>query len=176
MLRYSNMGRYSLGIPNKEVEEGLFTELLAYNVKTDKGRLDNYIWDIRDALEEGKPAEALEKIRSLFAGIPANVTQNRTELFFENNLFMLFKLIGIDVRAEWWTADGRIDMLLEMSDHVYVMELKLDKSAEEALQQIDTKEYALPWKYDNRKVIKIGINFSSSKRNIDSWLIATSED
>ena len=168
--------RYSLGIPNKEVEAGLFTELLAYNVKTDKGRLDNYIWDIRDALEEGKPAEALEMIRSLFAAIPANVTRNRTELFFENNLFMLFKLIGIDVRAEWWTADGRIDMLLEMSDYVYVMELKLDRSAEEALTQIDTKEYTLPWKYDNRKVFKIGINFASSKRNIDSWLILTSGD
>ncbi|MDE6010596.1 MAG: PD-(D/E)XK nuclease domain-containing protein, partial [Muribaculaceae bacterium] len=53
----------------------------------------------------------------------------------------------------------------------YVMELKLDRSAEEALEQIERKEYALPWKYDGRKVFKIGIGFSSAKRNIDIWKI-----
>ncbi|MDE6255572.1 MAG: PD-(D/E)XK nuclease domain-containing protein [Muribaculaceae bacterium] len=79
--------------------------------------------------------------------------------------------MGIDARAEWWTSDGRIDILLKTSAFIYVMELKLDRSAEEALHQIDTKEYAIPWKYDGRKVFKIGINFLSSSRNIDTWKI-----
>ncbi|MDE6010219.1 MAG: ATP-binding protein [Muribaculaceae bacterium] len=162
---------YRLGIPNKEVESGLFTELLSYNIGQDKVELMNRMWDIRDAFEEGDPDRGLDMVRSFFAGIPANVTRKDTELFFENNLFMLFRLIGIDARAEWWTSDGRIDMLLVLPDYMYVMELKLDRSAEEALAQIDTKEYVLPWTYDDREVFKIGINFNSSKRNIDCWKV-----
>lgn len=163
--------QYLLKIPNKEVETGLFTELLAYNKDIEKSEVDNQLWDIRDSLEEGNPDRALDIIRSFFAGIPGNVTAKHPEIFYENNLYMLFRLIGIDARAEWWTSDGRIDMLLQFPDFVYVMELKLDKSAEEAMAQIDAKDYALPWKYDGRQIIKIGINFSTSSRNIDSWLI-----
>lgn len=163
--------RYRLGIPNKEVKNGLFSELLAYNLNRNKTELTNKMWEIRQAFENGDPDKGLEMIKSIFANIPGNVIHKNRELFFENNLYMLFKLIGLDARAEWWTSSGRIDMVLEMSYYIYVMELKLDKSAEEALAQIDTKEYALPWKYDGRKVIKIGINFRSSIRNIDRWII-----
>lgn len=165
--------RYSLGIPNKEVEEGLFLGLLSYNTECDKNEVGNKVWDIRDALEAGNPDLALDIIRSFFAGIPCNVTQTHKELYFENNLYLLFKLVGIDARAEWCTADGRIDILLEMPDYIYVMELKLDKTPEEALAQIDAKDYALQWKYDGRKVFKIGINCSSDKRNIDTWKIVS---
>lgn len=162
---------FLLGIPNKEVEESLFMELLSFNMNMEKYSLDKRLWDIRDAFQSGNPNLGLDIIRSFFKGIPGNITANHTEIFFENNLYLLFRLIGIDARAEWWTSDGRIDMLLELPDFVYVMELKLDKSPEEALAQIDSKEYALPWKDDGRKVFKIGINFLSSSRNIDSWII-----
>lgn len=162
---------YRLGIPNREVEQGLFTELLTYNIEGDKVEVSNALWNIRDAFEEGDPDTGIDLIRAFFAAIPATVTRKDTELFFENNLYMLFRLIGIDTRAEWWTADGRIDMVLEMPGYVYVMELKLDRSPKEALDQIESREYALPWKYDDRKLFKIGINFSSSKRNIDNWII-----
>ena len=63
-------------------------------------------------------------------------------------------------------------MLLRMPCYIYVMELKLDGTPEEALAQIDSKDYALPFKYDGREVVKIGINFSKETRNIDSWLIS----
>lgn len=162
---------FLLGIPNKEVEEGLFMELLSFNMNMEKYSLDKRLWDIRDAFQSGNPNLGLDIIRSFFKGIPGNITANHTEIFFENNFYLLFRLIGIDARAEWWTSDGRIDLLLELPDFVYVMELKLDKSPEEALAQIDSKEYALPWKDDGRKVFKIGINFLSSSRNIDSWII-----
>ncbi len=162
---------YTLGVPNKEVEIGLFSELLAHNMRTEKYKLDKNLWDIRDALENGEAERALVLLRSMLKSVPGNVTAKRSEIFFENNLYLIFKLIGIDTRAEWWTADGRIDILLEMKNYVYVMELKLDKTPEEALAQINAKEYSLPWAADGRKVIKIGINFLSSTRNIASWII-----
>lgn len=163
--------RYKLGIPNKEVASGLFLELLASNAEMYKDRVSNRIWDIRDAFDDGDPDTALDIIKSFLAGIPANVTQNKREIFYENNLFLIFKLIGIDARAEFWTSDGRIDMLLDMPGYVYVMELKLDQTPEKALDQINSKQYALQWKHDNRKVFKIGLNFSTVTRTIDSWII-----
>lgn len=167
----SRRRRYTLGIPNKEVETGLYSELLSYNLRIDQDKMDGDIWEIKDLLEAGKPDEALKHIRSFFAGVPGNTTAKHPEIFYENNLFLLFKLIGIDARAEWWTSDGRIDILLEMTNCIYIMELKLDKSAEDAIDQINSKDYALPWKYDGRRVFKIGINFLTSTRNIDKWII-----
>ncbi|MBO7164990.1 MAG: PD-(D/E)XK nuclease domain-containing protein, partial [Muribaculaceae bacterium] len=68
-------------------------------------------------------------------------------------------------------AAGRIDMVLETSDYVYVMEFKLNGSAEEALQQINDKGYALPFLSSGKKVFKIGINFSTETKSIDRWAI-----
>ncbi|MDE6010932.1 MAG: AAA family ATPase [Muribaculaceae bacterium] len=92
---------YRLGIPNQEVEEGLLTDLLSNILQITKPQLDERLWIIREALENGDPEKALEAIRSFLSTIPGNVTAGKQELFFENNLFMLFRLIGIDTRAEW---------------------------------------------------------------------------
>lgn len=163
--------RFTLGIPNREVETGLFTELLADNMDLDKYKVDQWAFNIRTAFEEGRVDEALILIKNFLAGIPANVTQNNREIFFENNIYMLLKMVGCDVQTEYWTSYGRIDLLLRTEDYVYVMELKLDSTPEVALNQIDSKEYALQWTSDSRKVIKIGINFLSKTRNLDTWAI-----
>ena len=73
--------------------------------------------------------------------------------------------------AEVRNSDGRIDILVRTADYVYIMELKYNRSAEEALHQIEEKEYALPWSIDSRTVIEIGINYSSEKRRIDDWAV-----
>lgn len=164
---------YRLGVPNKEVENGLYTSLLSSRILRRQSDVELNMFHIRDAFETGNPQEGLERIKSLFAGIPANLTQNRPELYYENNLFLLFKLIGIDARAEWYTSDGRIDMLLVMPKHIYIMELKLDGSAEQALKQIESKDYTLQFTNSNKDIIAIGLNFSKSARNLDHWLIKT---
>lgn len=163
--------RYSLGVPNREVETGLFTELLSDNAKMDKYKIDQWAFEIRDNFEEGRPEVALQLIKDFLAGIPGNVTQNKTEIFFENNLYMLLKMVGCDVQAEYWTSFGRIDLLLKTGNYIYVMELKLDSTPETALDQIEQKEYALQWAPESRKVFKIGINCLSQTRNLDSWVI-----
>lgn len=162
---------YRLGIPNKEVEQGLFAELLAEDADIDRYMLDKRLLIIRKALKNGAPDSALEVMREFFASIPASLTQNKPEVYYENNLYLLLMLIGIDAGTEYWTSNGRIDTVIKTPDYVYVIELKLDGSAEEALRQIDTKEYALQWRNDGRKVFKIGINFSKQTRNIQSWKI-----
>jgi hypothetical protein len=79
--------------------------------------------------------------------------------------------MGFYVKAEYRTSQGRIDLVLQTDDYTYVMEFKLNGTAEEALQQITAKNYTLPFDNGNRKLIKVGINFSSATRNIDRWLI-----
>ncbi|MDE7073920.1 MAG: PD-(D/E)XK nuclease domain-containing protein, partial [Odoribacter sp.] len=75
------------------------------------------------------------------------------------------------VQAEYHTSNGRIDLVLQTDKYVYVMEFKLDGSAEEALRQIEEKEYAKPFEADTRQVFKIGVNFSNETRNIERWVI-----
>ena len=73
--------------------------------------------------------------------------------------------------AEYHTSDGRIDLMVKTDKYIYIMEFKLDGSAEEALRQINDKLYALPFVVDTRKLFKIGVNFSNDTRNIERWLV-----
>jgi hypothetical protein len=79
--------------------------------------------------------------------------------------------MGFYVKAEYHTSEGRIDLVLQTDAYTYVMEFKLNGTAEEALQQINDKSYDLPFAVDNRKLVKIGVNFSSKTRNIERWVI-----
>ena len=72
---------------------------------------------------------------------------------------------------EYHTNNGRIDLILQTDKFIYIMEFKLNGTAEEALQQINDKRYALPFEADGRKLFKIGINFSEKTRNIEKWVV-----
>lgn len=163
--------RYTLGIPNKEVETGLFQEMLSANMQIDKYKVENSIWDVRDALEDGDPNKAFEAVKTTFAGIPPMLTRSMPEIYYENNLYMLFRLVGIDTRVEWWSSNGRIDMVMIMPKYIYIVELKLEGSPTRALEQIKQKDYALQFRNDCREIFLVGVNFSKKTRNIDGWEI-----
>jgi len=93
------------------------------------------------------------------------------ELHYQNVLFIVFKLVGFYTQAEYHTSEGRVDLVVKTADYIYVMEFKLEGTAEEALQQIEEKQYALPFETDPRKLFKIGVNFSNKTRNIEKWII-----
>ena len=78
-------------------------------------------------------------------------------------------MIGFYAEVERHTTDGRMDMVVKTSDYIYIFEFKLDKTADEALQQIDAKQYAMPFEHDSRHLYKIGVNFSTKTRRIDGW-------
>ncbi|WP_455584747.1 PD-(D/E)XK nuclease domain-containing protein, partial [Bacteroides sp.] len=77
--------------------------------------------------------------------------------------------LGFYVQAEYHTSNGRIDMVLKTERYIYVMEFKFDGTAEDALKQIEEKGYAVPFLNAPQQLIRIGVNFSSKTRNIDSW-------
>ena len=86
-------------------------------------------------------------------------------------LFIVFKLMGFYTKVEYHTSEGRVDLVLQTNKYIYVMEFKLNGTAEEALQQINEKQYALPFTADSRKQFKIGVNFSTQMRNIERWIV-----
>ena len=87
------------------------------------------------------------------------------------SLYVMFSFLNLYVWSQVRVAKGRMDMLMKTQKTVYVMELKLDGSVDEALSQIDEKGYAIPWQADGRKVVKVGINFSSEQRTISEWKV-----
>ncbi len=93
------------------------------------------------------------------------------EKYFQNAMYIIFKMMGFYTEVERRTSRGRIDVVLQTANYVYVMELNLDGSAEEALQQIEEKGYAAPFATDPRKLYRIGVNFSTATRGIEQYLI-----
>ncbi len=166
----SRFDTYTLGFPNKEVEIGFFKYLLPCYSSVDSAQSGSFIEKFVEKVENGKVDDFLKLLSSLFADTPYELVKD-LENHYQNVLFIVAKLMGFFVKAEYHTSDGRIDLVLQTNKYTYVMEFKLNGSAEEALQQINDKNYCLPFEVDNRKVIKIGVNFSSKTRNIDRWVV-----
>jgi len=103
------------------------------------------------------------------AGIPYEFADKAIELHYENNLFIIFVLVGVDARPEWHMSQGRIDLLLTMRNYIYIIELKRDGTPEEALAQIRENDYARQFADDPRPIVSIGVAFSTDTRNITAW-------
>ena len=161
---------YQLGFPNREVEEGFVKYLVPFYSpnKTEKSQVfvRNFVRD----LETGNAEGFMRRIETFFAGGDYQVA-GRAELYFQNVLYVLFKLLGFYVDVERHTTDGRMDILIQTADYVYILELKIDQSAAVALQQIEDKQYAAPFANDGRKIYKIGVSFSSETRRVVEWRV-----
>ena len=162
---------YRLGIPNLEVRQGLFSNLARYYLNEDPTPISRNVREVRKLLEEKRVDEAMERLRTFMAGIPYEFADKATELHYENNLFIIFVLVGVDARPEWHTSQGRIDLLLRMRNVIYVIELKRDGTPEEALEQIREKDYTRQFMGDPRPVVELGVTFSTETRNITAWKV-----
>lgn len=162
--------RLRLGIPNEEVMHGLFNELLPFYVRTKNSTPGNVVSEIAFYFNIGDPEQAMKSLKSYFAGIDYALRMEN-ENNFQNAFFLLMDLIGLEAKAEYHTSDGRIDILIKTEEFIYIIELKYNQSAEEALRQINMKNYGSPFTRDGRKVFKIGVAFSSATRCIEDWEI-----
>ena len=163
-------GLYRLGFPNREVEEGFVKFLIPYYTRFNKIEAPFEIQRFVQEIRAGEPDAFFRRLQSFFADTPYELVKD-LELHYQNVLFIVFRLVGFYVKAEYHTSQGRIDLVLQTDKYIYVMEFKLDGTAEEALQQINDKQYALPFAADSRKVLKIGVNFSNTTRNIERWVV-----
>ena len=163
-------GMYRLGFPNREVEEGFVRFLLPYYANVNKVESPFEIQKFVREVESGDYDSFFRRLQSFFADTGYEVIREQ-ELHYENVLFIVFKLVGFYTKVEYHTSEGRIDLVLQTDKFIYIMEFKLNGSAEEALRQIKDKHYALPFATDGRKLFQIGVNFSAETRNIEKWIV-----
>ena len=163
---------YTLDIPNKEIEVGLFDSLLPGYLESgiDEGRV--VIADISVLLKNGDVDEALRLLADFLETIPYCDNTNY-EGHFQQMLYIIFALLtSYDIRVEQHTAKGRIDIVLETKTTIYVMELKLNKSAKEAMDQINAKHYADAFKMKGKEIVKVGMNFAlENEVNTLTWVV-----
>jgi hypothetical protein len=165
-------GVYTLDFPNNEVRASFAGTLVRHYVgAADDDRLD---LKLLSAIAEGNLDAAMDTLSRFFATIPYEIVVDK-EMYFQTVVHLLFTMLNFNCRSEVRIATGRIDTLVVTKNFVYCFEFKLDGTAEAALAQIDTKEYAVPWTGRGKKVFKVGVNFDFEKRNIGEWVSAVVE-
>ena len=164
--------RYTLAFPNEEVKYGFLECLMPAYVPmaTAGNKLD--IFTLDEYIENGE----LDKVRDFLTSLFANITYTREtdpfEHYFQTVIYLVFILLGKFALCEMQTYSGRVDCVVKTRDFIYVFEFKRDDTAENALKQIDSKDYALPFVADNRKLYKIGVSFDSSSRMLEGWEVS----
>ena len=162
------INQFTLDYPNDEVRSCFATSLLEQYLQPSGESSNNLNTKLVQALFRGNVDEAMDSLKSFLASIPYDIIRE-SENYYQTAVHLIFTMLGFNCRSEVRIASGRIDTLVETKNFVYCFEFKLNGSADEALAQIDTKEYLLPWKGSDKKLFKVGVNFDHEKRTIGTW-------
>ena len=167
------MDSYLLDFPNDEVQNGFLT-MIATNYLQSKEPADAFVLQVVNIIESGD-CDKLEKLlTSFFASIPCSQRrkddEREKERYFQYTFYLILRMIScFTIYIEKEQSEGRVDCVVETPKYVYIFEFKRDGSAEEALEQIETKGYAREYAADDRTVYQIGCNFSSKTGTIEGW-------
>ncbi|MDR3133480.1 MAG: ATP-binding protein [Prevotellaceae bacterium] len=164
--------QYELGYPNEEVKYGFLKELLSVYYSNEEERTEiDYNKFVDDLLNEDVGA-FMQRLQVFFSGFSYDL-ENKTEKHYQTVFYILFALMGQRVAVEPHYAVGRPDAVLEFKELAYIFEFKLDGNgtAEEALQQIEEKDYAGKYHLSGKKIIKVGVEFDHEKRNVKRWKV-----
>ena len=172
---------YILSIPNQEVRIGYVKGLLPIYTGLNEGSVQiGFAAKFWRALKQGDINLAMQEMQAYMAGIPyvegfkQKLAEAATaEGFYEYTMYLVFSMLNFYVRTQVKCAGGRVDMVVWMPDTIYVFELKKDETAQKALEQIDSKGYAIPYQADGRKVVKVGVKFNADTRVPEEWVIAS---
>ena len=162
-------GNYLLKFPNDEVRYGFMDFLVPYYTSVVDDERGFYLGKFVRELESGDVDAFLTRLQAFFADFPYELNE-KTERHYQVVFYLVFKLMGQFTGAEVRSARGRADAVVKTPKYIYVFEFKLNGTAEQALQQIDEKGYLIPYQVDGRELVKVGVEFSAEKRNIDRWL------
>jgi len=160
---------YTLAFPNNEVKYG-FLECLMPEYVSDYGSGSGIdIFTLRRYINRGELESIKNVLTALFARITYTTKDTAFEHYFQTVIYLVFTLLGQFTVCEMHTFTGRIDCKVETDKFIYLFEFKRDRSADEALKQIDDKSYSLPFAADQRTLYKIGVSFDSEKRILSDW-------
>ncbi len=172
------LGQYTLSIPNNEVRVGLTANLLPLYTYPNTYRSSSFAMQFHEAIYYENLEKAMVALRAYLAGIPypeggKEILENmeKCEYYYETIFYLIFSFMNRHIQTQVKTCRGRADMVMYTAKTIYVFELKMNKPAQEALDQIDEKGYMVPYTADGRKLVKCGISFSTKTRTIEEWII-----
>ena len=170
---------FLLDFPNNEVKNGFLT-MVASDYLRPKSRVNAWVQDSVDALQDGDPEKFRRLLTSFLSSIPYTMrrkeNEREKERYFHYTFFLLLRLVSVyTMYTEKEQSGGRVDCIMETDNYVYIFEFKLDGTADEALRQIEEKGYALPYLADKRKLYRIGVSFSSETGTVEEWKLESSE-
>lgn len=163
---------FTLGFPNREVERGMLDNILQTYSSSTRG-ISGKIAQIKQALRDGEPEKFIQIISSFLSGIPEKLHHrvDRYENYYHSILYTIVELVGMDIEAEYATSDGYIDILIRTDRYIYVIELKINGTAEEAIAQIEKKDYCAPFASDPRQTMMVGIGFDKTTGSVSDSIV-----
>jgi hypothetical protein len=164
---------YILSFPNREVKQAYLEKLADTYIDSQKNPSKVILGNLLKAFRSKNKENFEQSINQAFAQIPYDLWQKENEQFYHAIVHLLFSLLGVYIHSEVHTKDGRADALIIFEDNVYCLEFKLDKSSQEAVQQIKERGYVNQYIGGNKPIHLIGINFSSEKKKVESLIWET---
>jgi hypothetical protein len=167
---------FTLSVPNSEVRVGLLKNLLP--LYADIYNVDSVVSRVSGSFRRGEIDKAMQLFQSMLASIPFMrgdkdilADAEKTEAFYHRIFFFFFHMLNNEVYAELRSTKGAADVVITTPKYIYIVEIKIDASADAALQQIEDKGYATPYLADGRQIVKLGISFSTEARTISEWKV-----
>ena len=161
---------YTLDLPNKEIRVGLYRCLLPNYIGTNTVKGTSTIAKMSALIRRGNMDGALQMLQTYLATVPYCANTD-SEGHYQQMMYVIFSILNNYVDLEVRTAFGRVDMVLRTATHLYLFELKLNKDAATAMNQINLKEYPKRFALCGLPIVKVGVNFDVATRNITDWLI-----
>ena len=161
---------YRLGFPNREVEEGFVKSLIPHYTQRNDQQTTSFLTGAYHALTGGDPEEFLYQMQSFLAGIPYDLVRPN-ENWYQTVVYLLCRLLGFYTQAEYHTSCGRVGMVLQTDDYIYIFEFKINLPPVVGARQIAERDYTLPFATDPRHLFRVAVSFDTEKRNLDSWKI-----
>ncbi len=162
--------RYTLYYPNYEVENAFLIHLLDAFSNFDQGLSVSQLWQLIEALQAHDLNEFFKLLKVFFANIDYDL-HLPNEKYYQTIFYLIFMLMGLKIQAETKTNDGRIDAVVEVQDHVYIFEFKLNKDAQQAVDQIVDKGYAEKYRGRGKTITQVGVNFDSNSGQVSEWKV-----
>lgn len=160
---------YTLGYPNREVEEAMNNYLIGVLLKRHSNNSLRPVVQLEESFLKNDPAGVVAVILSLLKDMPSHLLDGKGEHFYHAFVHLHFRYLSFFIQSEVHTSDGRLDAVVHTPAHVYILEFKIDLSAEAALRRIDEKGYAGKYLIEKKPIVGIGINFDTVKRGVSDW-------
>ena len=162
-------GLYTLDYPNNEVRESLLDYIISDLRHLHTPLTTPMVLDLQQAFVGNNLEQVISLVKSIFKTIPSHIFIKEAESYYHSLIYLVFFYLGQYTESEVNTNNGRLDCVVKTPTHIYVIEFKLNRSADEALQQIKDKGYAEKYRADPRPKVLVGINFSSELKTVEGW-------